>query len=751
MRVRPSLDQMIADSMQWSEDLRTLAKAGCDDTVDAIEKLGRMPAFVASEQKTTPQQIIICKDLGLRWGGVPFQKQTLQAIWNIMPFCKNAEFRTSLHKLIRYYHQADTLTFLSKFCVAATKWCKGSFSNPELQKHRAPHTALIWAMDWFQVYMMFGNIEKKNICNNVLVGAAANDVGTAQVWFRKLQIYDFLLTHYRSSKAFSPAIGGRIVEIFASPYRFVEEFASKDFWKRDPEAMEHGLGLGGTKGVCDWTTEAFMEFLKTMPNQATAAWAEILYGILSPQYDLLVLPNCQQNPDGCGGDYEALGAFLRGEAGADPTDLNAAFRKYTQALAGLAVAIDDAQSGQPLAADMGVADVEENEETGQEKKQLYEKVLAGRLKTVRLHALPELATGPLKSYENTDELTKILQNCPFHATKPTGPKDKPKTRAFLLSADLFPGCMQGGAKDYRLAKDSFKEMAVPDAFKSVLKWVITVKKPGDMICVFDGRFRQLRRYVELELAKLGETTLLDFWLIYFTGDQLDDFRYPNRKLAFSNTNREVLWVHRPHHKNSNNSQARDKYNACGEKSTFELTYTDIELRSLAELPKLTTKDKKRMMGSELDIPLAYVDDIDIASEGVPFSWLETKPVPWWSTFYEDFTIDEAFDCTAGSIGAAIGAHISNVQYDGICCNPLHKIWAEQLMEKAMFAVIADGGANADKDYQAKVMHFFGPTIDEGMRLMKPPQKTNIEGKGQGKGTTQEAPETIAVHDNGFDG
>jgi hypothetical protein len=40
------------------------------------------------------------------------------------------------------------------------------------------------------------------------------------------------------------------------------------------------------------------------------------------------------------------------------------------------------------------------------------------------------------------------------------------------------------------------------------------------------------------------------------------------------------------------------------------------------------------------------------------------------------------------------------------------------MNKAMFAVIADGGAKADKECIAKVMHFFGPTIDEGMRLLQ---------------------------------
>ena len=108
-----------------------------------------------------------------------------------------------------------------------------------------------------------------------------------------------------------------------------------------------------------------------------------------------------------------------------------------------------------------------------------------------------------------------------------------------------------------------------------------------------------------------------------------------------------------------------------------------------------------------------------AADGVPFFWAETKPVDWFSNFFRDLEFNDVFDCTVGSCAAAIGAYYAGVQYDRICCNPLHKTWAEQhIMEKAMFAVIADGGASFDQDTIGKIVHYFGPTIDEGMRFIR---------------------------------
>jgi hypothetical protein len=289
-----------------------------------------------------------------------------------------------------------------------------------------------------------------------------------------------------------------------------------------------------------------------------------------------------------------------------------------------------------------------------------------------------------------------------------------------VSADLFPGCMSDGPRDFRLPVKHFQETAATESLKALWKWIVSMRRPEDMIIVFDGRFAKVRRFFESELDKLEQKDhlLLDMWIIYET-PELGDPRYPKRQLAFSNCNREVILVYRPVFRRKTSVKARQAFNACGEKSSFDLTYSGVQLRSLSELPKLTTEDKKKMMGTEADVPLTYPgEDPSLGADGVPFAWGETKPVGWWAAFFKDMGIDHVFDTTTGSAGAAIGANYANIQYDGICCNPLHKIWCEKLMSQAMFAIIADGGAGAAPEFVKKILHFFGPAVDEGMRMLK---------------------------------
>ena len=176
-----------------------------------------------------------------------------------------------------------------------------------------------------------------------------------------------------------------------------------------------------------------------------------------------------------------------------------------------------------------------------------------------------------------------------------------------------------------------------------------------------------------------------------------------------------------------------EFNACGEQSSFGCTYTKVPLRTLGELPKLTTQDKKKMMGSELEVPLVYPEASGcetLAADGVPFAWAESKPVGWWATFFKDMHLDHIFDTTPGSAAAAIGAFYAGVQYDAVCCNPMHKNFLDLMMNQAMFAVLAAGCHWAPKEHVAKVMHFFGPAVDYGMRMIRAADAATNDGTGE---------------------
>jgi len=516
---------------------------------------------------------------------------------------------------------------------------------------------------------------------------------------------------------------------------FVTWAASDDFWKREPNAAF----ANGQKGISHWTMQKFAEFVKELGNQPAMAFAEFIYGTMTTKFDMQYLDHCVNNPEGQRGDSEGIAVLLRGSGTEDI--LTMAFKKYTKALSAQATSVPETNmETQPLGGISGgftmdsFMDVDDGAEEAltQEKKQLYEKIRADRQAQVRFHALPQHPAGPLNNFTDAClELTKVMQNCPFHAPAiggKLGAKEKTKSRAFLLSADLFPGCMNAGAKDYRLPTTFFTGQKVSESLKSLWLWVKSIRKPEDSIVVFDGRFPSVRRYFDNEIAELGEAFSLDFWLVYDI--PASDPRYSKKKRAFGNCNREVILLYRPATKKKNVCTSRLAFNRCGEKSTHDKTYTGINLRSLGELPKLLTEDKKKIMGKDLDIPLSYAEaDQAVVGDGVPFSWQESKPVDWWIQFFKDQGFDSIFDTTPGSAAAAIGAHYSNVQYDALCLSPVHKNWCDQLMNQAMFAIVSDGGAGGagatNKEHVTKVLHFFGPLVDQGMRMIR-----KEEGKGK---------------------
>ena len=73
------------------------------------------------------------------------------------------------------------------------------------------------------------------------------------------------------------------------------------------------------------------------------------------------------------------------------------------------------------------------------------------------------------------------------------------------------------------------------------------------------------------------------------------------------------------------------------------------------------------------------------------------------------------------------------------------------MNQVMLAVVADGGAGAKEHtaWKAKVMQFFGPAVDQGMRMIKVGGKAATEHGDIGPGPTEPEGEDDDEHDDGF--
>ena len=733
MRPAPSRDQMIKDSLHWSETLRASATSGCDDCMGFVTKLAGISQFKAVQTRTSTIIVNTCKELGVTFEGKQMAKHTVLSIQAIIPFTESMEFVQALASLMTLFKDVNKLTALGNVCKTTTTCIKGNFLNTELQEYRAIHTAATWALLNLRMAVMFGDLQAHSITNNSLVGASGGkDAGCIQAYFRKLQFIDYALAHFKTSTAYDPAVFENFMAYYTNPRKFVEKFTAKDFWTRTAEQMEQGKFTVGQVGIKHWNQRNFLEFLEEMPNRPTQALAELLHGLITTEYDQIILAQVRAGPD-MAGDAETLAVLLRGEEGVDPNELNTQFRLYTAALSEVLVEINSQQPSAPRMPDLG-GDTELDQARQEEKQAVFEKIRETLGRNIRFHSLPGNAAGALANFCNVVELNKILQGCPFHVNptiggtspaKTTNKKGAKANRAFYLCADLFPGMLKGGPQDYRMGASYFHETPCPAGFKKLWEWVISVRKPNDMIVVFDGRFRQVRLWVEYQCLQLEQKHVMDEWIQYELPRR--DFRYPKTQLAFSATNRETIIVYRPQNKRNTTSQPRANYNMCGEKSNHEMTHTGVKMRSLAELPKMTTKDKQQMMGTDFSIALTYPDaKRDIAAHGVPFSWCETKSVPWHANFMRAHEIDAVFDCAIGSGAAAMGAHYQNVQYDGIASNPHHAAWVQKLLDDTVFAFVADAGAGSDKEFINKVLQFFGTSVDAGFRFLKAPPDDKAE-------------------------
>jgi hypothetical protein len=268
---------------------------------------------------------------------------------------------------------------------------------------------------------------------------------TCKVYFRKLQCLDYCWKLYQASEKYVSEVGNLLWSKFCTMPVFVQWATSPEFWKKEIG----GNAVRGQEGICHWTMPKFLEFCQSLTSQTAAAFAELIYGLMTTLFDMQCLKHVTDHPEGGDNDYISLGNFLRGDGEAGP--LHIAFKKFTQSLSAQAATIDgsgETDTRQPLAAmQMVSADGDEEEQDIlQEKKEIFEKILAGLEGAVRFHALPGNVAGPFSNFMAAAELTKVLANCPFHSSAIGGTQGK-KQNAWLLSADLFPDCMGSGAKD----------------------------------------------------------------------------------------------------------------------------------------------------------------------------------------------------------------------------------------------------------------------------------------------------------------
>ena len=165
------------------------------------------------------------------------------------------------------------------------------------------------------------------------------------------------------------------------------------------------------------------------------------------------------------------------------------------------------------------------------------------------------------------------------------------------------------------------------------------------------------------------------------------------------------------------SRSRDHFSACGESTTHALTYSPVPFRSLRRLPRLSIMDKEAITG--ITCP-AYGEAVvkAMGTKGHPLFWTETKDVDLFMALFKDMNITDIFDLTPGSTAAACAATALGIKYEGIAISEKHANWMNNIMDKTIFAIIADATNDLfEKELRAEVGFLFGNLVEEGRQWM----------------------------------
>ncbi|CAK0791991.1 unnamed protein product [Prorocentrum cordatum] len=293
-------------------------------------------------------------------------------------------------------------------------------------------------------------------------------------------------------------------------------------------------------------------------------------------------------------------------------------------------------------------------------------------------------------------------------------RKKTDVRAFVLSAELFPPSVVKQGVKARLCE----QLPCDEAkFKRVIEFSLQKRQKDDILIFLDGRSRANRRVSEALEAKLesgGPRAFVECWIVCEQPNKKEDPRSPARAHSYTKNNRETAIFSLPV-KGQRKVVHRSEFNARGESSTADATYTGATMRRLSELPRLSYETKASILGA------ASCAGVDGAKPRIPR--LQVKPISLWQTIMGHRSVTRIVDFTPGS-GALAVAAAGAMECEGVACNEDHRGWLDSIVDRCVMykAGQEEGCAHqlgGDADFVEKASKYFSGNMMEAKRLLMP--------------------------------
>ena len=253
-----------------------------------------------------------------------------------------------------------------------------------------------------------------------------------------------------------------------------------------------------------------------------------------------------------------------------------------------------------------------------------------------------------------------------------------QTQYESTAAHRFQGKVGESHRIFVFSGDLFAEapnapwLTTPDivAAEEVVKFMLQQTSAEDVLLFCDGRSRVGRKKLEGWLDHARH--LSELWVVYQASRRL------GRRVCFASDNREVLLVSMPVQRNHLATKGRTSFNAVGEASTHDSTYTGVEPLPWARMPRLSKEDKQKILGGPAEIPKDALYD---SSLGVPLFWNERKTVQLWAQILEDLDAKAVYDLTPGTGTLARACLDAGLTYTGVALNGEHRQWLDTLLDR----------------------------------------------------------------------
>jgi len=277
------------------------------------------------------------------------------------------------------------------------------------------------------------------------------------------------------------------------------------------------------------------------------------------------------------------------------------------------------------------------------------------------------------------------------------PMGKDCHRGFFFSADLH----------IEHATEPWLHPLYPsdDVVKAVTTSFKEMKGAYDWLFFFDGRSRDWGN--DLAIKMQGRPHFQELMLLYTANSARSD-GVRTRKVALSASNIERLLLYPPCAKTALVAKPRNAFNALGESSTHDTTYSGVTKRSRKAMPRISEDDKTSVFGRRAP---SVPDQMLQAFPNPVLYWQESKPVELFEQILTDFEIRAIFDVSPGSGALAEAALRLGICYVGVTTNSTHTRWLGNVLDRvAMSHLGTPGRPIYSKELASDVNSYFGDML-----------------------------------------